>query len=244
MEQTDKYLKNLLFLDVKTVPIVPSFTQLSPAMQDLWVRKAANISAGADAARLFEERASLYAEFGRVAAVGVGYFYAKEGQALLRVKALDEPEEAETLLAFKKLIETRFHPGRLRLVAHNGKDFDYPFLCRRMLICGVGLPSALELSGKKQWQVAHLDTMELWRFGDSRHFASRELLAAIFGLQQEDTAALSGTQMALQMSQWFHQEQNREAIRQRCAQDVALTARLFLRLRSLPDLPPEHIEYV
>ena len=175
-------LSNILFLDIETASSTETFAELDPRLQPEWIRKERLIRRESilEPGELFFERAGIHAEFGKVICVGVGFFQAKkkEKKYLFRSKVFAQEGEKETLLELKTLLEKK----KWILCAHNGKEFDFPYLCRRMLIHGISLPEPLQLAGKKPWEIRHLDTMELWRFGDYKYYTRLELLAAAFGI--------------------------------------------------------------
>ncbi|MCU0318435.1 MAG: 3'-5' exonuclease, partial [Amoebophilaceae bacterium] len=180
-----RVLKNILFLDIETISCVGSYQELDDVLKPLWDKKAAAIRKQdqIENGDLFFEQAAIYAEFGKVIVIGLGMItFDDRDVPTLRVKALKSHDEKTLLQEFKTILEKGFKQDSVRLCAHNGKEFDFPYLCRRMLINGVPLPRALDIAGKKPWEVAHLDTMELWKFGDRKSFTSLHLLATLFGI--------------------------------------------------------------
>ncbi len=233
-----KTLKNLLFIDIETVGVAPVFDQLDDRLKPLWEIKARRWDPQASAAQLFEDKSALLPEFGRIVAVGAGYFHAGDGKLpFLRVKAFSGDDEKALLLEFKSLVDEKFHPSALRLVAHNGKDFDFPFLCRRMLINGIKLPQALDIYGKKPWEIPHIDTMDMWRFGDLRTYVSLELLAALFGIGH----VKQGMDGSMVHDTYWNKKEGLAKIASYCIDDVTATARLYLKMKVLPDIPDENI---
>ena len=164
---------------------------------------------------LFNERAGIYAEFGKIVCIAVGKFVDLEsGETVLKTRAYAGHDEKTLLADFKTMIE-RHDPVSLKLCAHNGKEFDFPYLCRRMLINDVTLPPALNLSGRKSWEVQHLDTMEMWKFGDYKHFTSLDLLAAIFNIPSSK-GGIDGSQV----NKVYYHENDLVKIRDYCLRDV------------------------
>ena len=232
----------ILFVDIETVSGEPSYDQLNPVMQHAWQRKAATLhnpdSLSVD--KFYFERAGLYAEFGKIIVISVGFFHTLENdETELRVKCISGDNEAELLENFKETI-LKFDQKKLQLCAHNGKEFDFPYLCRRMLTNGISLPASLDLSGLRSWQVPHLDTMQLWKFGDYKSFTPLELLAAIFGLDTDDSEAIDGSDI----NRVYHQENNLGKITRFCQRNIGLLAQVYLRLKSRPTLAPEQITVV
>jgi DNA polymerase elongation subunit (family B) len=228
-------LSNILFLDIETASSTESFAELDPRLQPEWIRKERLIRRESilEPGELFFERAGIHAEFGKVICVGVGYFQAKkkEKKHLFRSKVFAQEEEKETLLELKALLEKK----KWILCAHNGKEFDFPYLCRRMLIQGIPLPEPLQLAGKKPWEIRHLDTMELWRFGDFKHYTRLELLAAAFGIPSSKES-MDGSEV----NPTYYQEKNLEKIKNYCLRDVEVTAKIYLAMN--PQSEPSDIE--
>jgi DNA polymerase elongation subunit (family B) len=145
-------------------------------------------------------------------------------------------DEFKLLADFSELLETRTnHPFRM-LCAHNGKEFDFPYLCRRMLIHRIKLPLLLNIAGKKPWEVAHLDTMELWKFGDYKHYTSLDLLAAIFNIPSSK-GEIDGSQV----NEVYYKEKNIKKIADYCQRDVIAVAQLYLKMKGLGIIPTQHI---
>ena len=228
-------LGNILFLDLETASSTESFTELDSRLQPEWIRKERLIRRESvlEPGELFFERAGIHAEFGKVICVGVGYFQVKKKEKKLnfRSKIFAQEEEKETLLELKALLEKK----KWILCAHNGKEFDFPYLCRRMLIQGIALPEPLQLAGKKPWEIRHLDTMELWRFGDYKYYTRLELLAAAFGIPSSKEG-IDGSEV----NPTYYQEKNIEKIKNYCLRDVEVTARIYLAMN--PQSEPSDIE--
>jgi len=239
---TDVLSSNILFVDIETVTAEKNYDQLSPVIQRAWNRKAEFFreSDTKTPAQLFGERAALYAEFGQIISVAIGYFHAlDEKRNELRIKCITDPEEAVVLHEFDETVQ-RFDQDRLRLCAHNGRDFDYPYLCRRMLIHGIKLPKSLQLMNKKAWEVPHLDTMEMWKFGEYKKFVPLDLLAALFSVEVDSGKLLD----ASDIQQLYYQEENLDKLVQSGYQNIRLLAQVYLAMLSQPLLPDELITEV
>ncbi len=228
-------LSNILFLDIETASSTETFAELDPRLQPEWIRKERLIRRESvlEPGELFFERAGIHAEFGKIICVGVGFFQAKkkEKKYLFRSKVFAQEEEKETLLELKALLEKK----KWILCAHNGKEFDFPYLCRRMLIHGISLPEPLQLAGKKPWEIRHLDTMELWRFGDYKYYTRLELLAAAFGIPSSKEG-IDGSKV----NPTYYREKNLEKIKNYCLRDVEVTANIYLAMN--PQAEPSDIE--
>ena len=220
LEQYD--LNNLMILDIETVPQYSTFDQLPEHMQKLWDHKT-QYQRKEETAEEFYGRAGIWAEFGKIICISVGIFTKGRGTGL-RVKSFASHDETELLIKFGDLL--RSQPATLVLCAHNGKEFDFPYICRRMLINGLQIPSQLEISGKKPWEVNHLDTMELWKFGDYKNYTSLNLLTAIFNIPTPKDD-IDGSMVG----HVYWNENNLERISVYCQKDVIATAQLIRRYR-------------
>jgi DNA polymerase elongation subunit (family B) len=231
-------LRDILFIDIETVASTDNYASVSDRMKAQWSRKANFFKrdSGLTDEDLFHERAGIYAEFGKIVCVAVGrYIDHESGELGLRTKVYCNHDETALLLEVKKMVE-KFDAATIRLCAHNGKEFDYPYLCRRMLINGIALPAALNLSGKRSWEVQHLDTMELWKFGDYKHFTSLDLLAALFNIPSSKDK-IDGSQV----NYVYHHDKDLEKIAEYCREDVVVLAQLFLKLKGHPLIPDPNI---
>ena len=189
-------------------------------------------------AEKYQAKSAIFAEFGKVIVIAAGFFYKNDEKVSLRIKSFHAHEEKEVLVAFAKLLES-YPVDKLRLCAHNGKEFDYPYLCRRYLINGLKIPSALNIRGKKPWEIQHLDTMEMWSFGDRKNYTSLELLASIFDLPSSKND-IDGSMV----NQVYYAENDLGRIARYCQHDVATTARLYLKLAERDDISLDDVEFL
>ena len=221
-------IENVLFLDIETVPAFPEYSQLSERMQKLWNKKSDRLSAYnttpeevVSPEKLYG-RAGIYAEFGRIICISVGAFLKGE----LRIKSFSGHDEKVLLTEFAELLNKRYNRPQHLLCAHNGKEFDFPYMARRMLVLGIPIPQILDLSGKKPWEVSHLDTMELWKFGDYKNFTSLDLLAAIFDIPTPKDD-IDGSQVA----EVYYKQNDLPRIVHYCTKDVLTVAQIFRKYR-------------
>lgn len=232
-------LKNILFIDIETVSIVPDYALMPERMQAEWERKAkylkSSISETGNSSMLFAKKAGIFSEFAKVVCIGFGSLQHKENKWIVRLKSIANDDEKVLLKEFCELLGrfTEFYPD-LRFCGHNIKEFDIPFLCRRMVINGIGLPACMQLSGKKPWEITHLDTLELWRFGDYKHYTSLSLLAEVLGIPSPKND-MDGSQVG----DVYWRDKDLARIAAYCLQDVLTTVKVFLRLRGIIDLDPE-----
>jgi uncharacterized protein YprB with RNaseH-like and TPR domain len=220
LEQYD--LGNLMVLDIETVPQYSSFDEVPDVLQELWAHKT-QYQRKDETPREFYERAGIWAEFGKIVCISVGIFLNGK-KAGLRVKSFAGHEEKELLEDFSKMLTGQ--PLSLILCAHNGKEFDLPYICRRMLINGVQFPPHLQITGKKPWEIPHLDTMELWKFGDYKNYTSLSLLTAIFDIPTSKDD-IDGSQVG----HVYWVEDDLPRICTYCQKDVIATAQLIRRYR-------------
>ena len=231
-------LENILFLDIETVPEHANFNQLDEELQELWDKKTKYQRKEEFTAEEFYERAGIWAEFGKIICISVGYFVFKNGERNFRVTSF-YGKERELLIDFKKLIDTYFNKKEHLLCGHNAKEFDFPFIARRMIIHQIGLPIALDLAGKKPWEVPHLDTLELWKFGDYKHYTSLKLLCKIFNIPSPKDD-IDGSQVA----GVYYQENNIKRIVKYCEKDTIAVAQVLLKFKREPILKEKEIVYV
>ncbi len=232
------HIPQILFLDIETVSITEDFERLSPALQKHWLKKAESLDKEKDGSLLYNERAAIYAEFGKVIVIGVGFFHFTEGsqEMQFRCKAFADHDEKKLLAEFAQFM----HKGRHQfLCAHNGKEFDFPYLCRRMVVNGTPLPSVLDISGKKPWEIAHFDTLELWKFGDRKSYTSLDLMATIL-----DVTGSKDDIDGSEVGKVYYQEKNLERIAVYCKKDVVTLSQVFLRLNGHQPLPAENVVLV
>ncbi|CAM1370824.1 conserved hypothetical protein [Tenacibaculum sediminilitoris] len=222
-------LQNILFLDIETVPEVKSFTDLSPEMQELYALKTQYQRKDDFTAEEFYHRAGIWAEFGKIICISVGYFVERDGKNQLRITSFYGDDEAKLLTDFKNLLNTHFNQTKHLLCAHNGKEFDFPYIARRMIINRIDLPNKLNLFGKKPWEVPHLDTLDLWKFGDYKHYTSLKLLTAILGIPSPKQD-IDGSEVA----NVYYQEKNLTRIVDYCERDTVAVAQLLLRFLNKP----------
>lgn len=231
-------LKNILFLDIETVAETKTFQVLPERKQELWKKKSAFFRDAEDKTpdELYE-RAGIYAEFGKIVVISVGYFSELEPVPKLRITAFYGHDEKSLLQEFADLLNSKhFNSKDTKLCAHNGKEFDFPYIGRRMLVQGIELPKALQLSGKKSWEIPHLDTLELWKFGDYKHYTSLDLLASIFHIESSKDD-IDGSQV----NSVYYEQNDLDRIMEYCKRDVSVLVQVFLGLNQLPLVKPENI---
>lgn len=231
-------LENLLFLDIETVPETKYYSDLSEDKQKLWDSKSKYQRKEDYSPEDFYDRAGIWAEFGKIICISVGYFTEVNSVRRFRVTSFYGDEHG-LLLEFKALIETHFSKPNHLLCAHNGKEFDFPYIARRMVIHKISLPLKLNLFGKKPWEVPHLDTLELWKFGDFKHYTSLKLLTSVLGIPSPKDD-IDGSEIF----RVYYEEKNVERIVTYCQKDTIAVAQVILRLRGEIVLEADEIDYI
>lgn len=233
----DLKLNNVFVIDIETVPQKENFDELPPHLQELWELKSRYQRKDGQTASEFYDRAGIWAEFGKIVCISVGIYHLERKQIHLRVRSFAHHDETILLKQFISLVSKQ--TKNLQFCAHNGKEFDFPYLCRRMLINGLSIPNQLQIAGKKPWEIHHLDTMELWKFGDYKNYTSLNLLAAIFDLPTPKNN-IDGSQV----KEVYYQQKDLARIAKYCQNDVITTAQLLLRFKGLPIITQENITLV
>jgi DNA polymerase elongation subunit (family B) len=231
-------IEDVLFLDIETVPQYPDFHQLDERTQNLWEHKSAAFCKDAQTPESVYEKAGIYAEFGKIICISSGFaYYRPDGQMAFRLKSCYGDDECKLLNDFSDIIK-RFgmQHFNMLLCAHNGKEFDFPYIARRMLINGLILPSALEVAGKKPWETPFIDTMELWRFGDYKNYTSLNLLTNVFNIPSPKDD-IDGSQVA----GVYWQDKDLPRIVRYCEKDVLAIAQLMLRYKGLKIISNENV---
>lgn len=236
----DLNIENVLFIDIETVPAVYHYDELAEETQSLWSAKTRFIQEreGKEPGEIYE-KAGIYAEFGKVVCISTAFIHSDEGKPSIRVKSFYGDDEKELLIEFGIMLSAYFSANDKFLCGHNVKEFDIPYLARRMLLCGVELPAAIDLAGKKPWEVRHLDTMDLWKFGDYKHFTSLSLLTHIFGIPTPKDD-ISGADVG----RVYWEEKDLERIRVYCEKDTVAVAQLLLKYKNQPIIPDDRIKVV
>lgn len=236
----DLKINKVLFLDIETVPIKYNFEQLSPEFQKLWEEKTLwQRKDEYTPAEFYKKKAGIMAEFAKVVCISVGYLFSEKGENHFRIKSFYGDDEKELLSDFILLLNKEFNTKSHLLCAHNGKEFDFPFLARRILVNGLKLPKLLDIAGKKPWEVNHLDTMELWRFGDYKYYTSIKLLSALFNIPTPKDD-IDGSQVA----RVYYEEKDLERIKTYCQKDTLTVAQLLLKYKGQDLIKEENIEFV
>ena len=229
-------LNNILFLDIETVPQEENWESLSKTTQDLFEQKTHYQRKEEFTAKEFYERAGIWAEFGKIVCISVGYFVLEDSKKQLRLTSFFGDDEHKLLTEFKDLLDKHFARKANVLCAHNGKEFDFPFIARRMIVHQIELPKKLNLFGKKPWEVPHLDTLEMWKFGDFKHYTSLKLLTNILGIPSPKDD-IDGSEVA----SVYYKEKDLPRIVTYCENDTIAVAQILLRFNNETLLKDENI---
>jgi len=222
-------IHDILFLDIETVPAYADYSGLSGQMKELWDHKASLLKkSDDDTPETLYNRAGIYAEFGKIICISAGFFNpnTKKNVREFRMTAFYGDDEKQLLHDFAALLNKHFNGAANQLCAHNGKEFDFPFLARRMLVNKIRIPSILDVGGKKPWENTLLDTMQLWRFGDYKQYTSLQLLAALFNIPTP-----KDDMQGSDVHRVYWQEKNLQRIATYCGKDTLTVAQIFLSYR-------------
>ncbi|HLK28272.1 MAG TPA: ribonuclease H-like domain-containing protein [Puia sp.] len=232
-------LNNILFLDIETTPQYSSFNELPDEWKQLWSHKASFLikNPETDSPETIYNRAGIYAEFGKIICISCGIISGYGENKKILLKSFYGDDEKETLLSFCEMLNRWAIEGNKFLCAHNGKEFDFPYLCRRLIINGMNIPPILKISGKKPWEVPHLDTMELWKFGDYKSFTSLNLLARTLHIATPKDD-IDGSMVA----EVYWKEHDLQRIANYCQKDVVTVAQVYLRLNGETLISSENIQ--
>jgi 3'-5' exonuclease len=231
--------ENLLVLDIETVPQFENFNELPEKWKALWCDKISKTMPEIiSPAEMYEQRAGIQAEFGKIICISTGFFYYDVADRLcFRLKSYAHSEEKQLLVDFLKTLESvnKSNPN-FHFAGHNIKEFDIPYISRRLLINELQLPSFMQFSGKKPWETNLIDTMQLWKFGDYKNYTSLKLLAEVLGIATPKDD-IDGSKV----KEVYYKEKNLKRIVEYCQKDVVAVAQIFLRFQNLPLLPKENI---
>ena len=216
----------VLFLDIETVPIAPDFESMDSKLASLWEKKSAYFRKEGEEASDVYERAGIYSEFGKIIAISVGFITGSLNDRSIRLKSFYGDDEVKLLQEFTVMLNNFCSGKEALLCAHNGKEFDYPYIARRLLINGLSIPDILDNAGRKPWEISLLDTMELWKFGDYKHYTSLELITTLLNIPTPkddiDGSMVAGV---------YYKEDGLRRIVEYCEKDVVALIQVFLKFR-------------
>lgn len=230
-------LEHILFLDIETVPFHPNYAEVPEEWRKLWDKKSMSLRREEnDTPASLYPLSGIYAEFGKIICICVGYLKVADGKEQFRMKSFAGDDEKQLLLDFAGLLNKHFSGPAHRLCAHNGKEFDFPWIARRMVVHNIPLPALLDIAGKKPWENQLLDTMEMWKFGDYKSYTGLNLLATLLGIPTPKDD-IDGSQVHIV----YYEEKNLPRIVTYCQKDVLTVAQLLRRYRGEPLIPQEAV---
>ena len=235
-------IQDLLLLDIETVPMVNDFSSLSPEWQSLWWDKISKtVPENTTPEDAWKRRAGILAEFGKIICISTAYFYEDDNRNLcLKIKSISGDNETEVLNGFTELCNKMYkHNKNFQFGGHNIKEFDIPYICRRLLINRLPLPEYLSLHDKKPWEVKMFDTLNWWKFGDNKNYITLHLLATILGIPTSKTD-IDGSMV----QEVFYKDNDLNRIVECCQRDVVVTANIILRFKDLPLLTDDRVNVV
>lgn len=243
-------LTSILFLDIECVSASSNFSELDETMKDLWRTKSKYLLRNIPQEDIkeehyettYREKAAIYAEFGKVICISVGFITLDDKkEPILRLKSFAGEDENKVLQDFCELLSNHYdNPNKSFLCGHNIKEFDIPYICRRLVVHQMEFPAVLQLHGKKPWEINHLlDTLEMWKFGDYKSYTSLKLLAAILGFPSPKDD-IDGSDVG----RVFWEENDIDRISLYCEKDVLATTQLLLRYQRKPLLTEKQIVHV
>lgn len=227
--------EDLLFIDIETVPLFSSEQDVPEVELALWKKKENLLNQRRENDLVTYQNAGIYAEFGKIICICAGSLCRTNEGISLQIQSFSGKDEKTVLQNFVDYLS--YFDQELVLCAHNGKEFDFPFICRRLLINRINLPPVLQIAGKKPWEIRHLDTLELWKFGDFKHYTSLDLLSHVFGIESPK----NGMDGSL-VFKTYYQENNLPKIRDYCENDVVALCKVFLFQTGNLNWIPELIE--
>jgi 3'-5' exonuclease len=234
-------IEEVLFIDIETVPIAPEFKDLNEKWKQLWEHKMEYHINDDEPAEVLYDRAGIYAEFGRIICISAGYILIKHGELFFRVKSFADNDEKTLIHNFFTAWEAFSRAGKRRLCAHNGQEFDFPYIARRALVNDLVLPKILDISGLKPWEIKDtlIDTLQLWKFGNYKHFTSLSLLCELFNIPSPKDD-IDGSQVA----QIYWEKKDLGRIIRYCEKDTLAVANLLLKYKGNKIISTENMEVV
>lgn len=221
-------LQKVLFLDIETVPQVYEYIDVDEKTKELFEQKTRFQKNNENTfENLYNEKGGILAEFGKIVCISVGMMHENNLNRSIRIKSFSHEDEETLLLQFKKLLDEYYNTPYHVLCGHNAKEFDFPYICRRMLIHGIRLPKILDISGKKPWEIHHIDTMELWKFGDYKAYTSLALLCHVFNIPTPKDD-ITGADVA----RVYFEEKDLQRIVKYCEKDVVALIQLLLKMQN------------
>lgn len=231
-------LENFLIIDIETVSEQQHFENLNDEWKHLWEEKVIrSIPENTTVGEYYPNRAGVMAEFAKVVCISIGYFKKDKGSFQFRVKSIFGDDENILLRSFVETVDMleAVH-NRWCFTGHNIKEFDIPFLCRRLLINGIAIPNYLDFQNMKPWETNMVDTFQYWRFGDYKNYTSLKLLAAALSVPSPKDD-IDGSMVG----HVYWEEKNLQRIATYCQKDIVTVANIILRFKGQALLKEEQV---
>ena len=234
-------IDSLLFIDIETVSQHPDFNDVPATWQDLWAEKVTRILPEEETPESFyPKRAAIMAEFGKIICISAGYIKMENGAMQLRVKSFYGEDEKELLQqVIASFDQWQRNKKGIAFCGHNIKEFDIPYVCRRLLVNGMSVPNYLDFMSMKPWETNIVDTMALWKFGDFKNYTTLKLMAACLGVPSPKDD-IDGSMVG----DVYWKEKDLKRISGYCQKDVVTVAQLVLRIKNQPLLQEDQIVLV
>jgi len=238
--------EDLIVIDIETASVSPAFNLLDVHWQELWQEKTERVlPEGLTPAEFYPMRAGVMAEFSKIVCISIGYFI-KEQHLKMRVKSFYGDDENKILSDFLQTVtKIESFNNKWCFAGHNIKEFDIPFICRRLLINGIPVPAYLDFQNMKPWETNIVDTFQYWRFGDYKNYTSLKLLAAAMGLPSPKDD-IDGSMVGELYHKGTEEERdiNMKRIAIYCQKDVVTTANIILRFKNITPVHEDDVEIV
>ena len=232
-------ITKILFLDIETVPLYKSYIEVPEYERDLWNKKSARLASYGQTPSEVYKKAGIFAEFGKIICISVAFVLEKKGERSVRIRSFFGHNEKQILKDFSALVSDHYNTPNTFFCAHNGNEFDLPFIARRMLIHGMSIPVSLDTRGKKPWEIQHIDTLDLWRFGDYKNYTSLQLLTYIFNIPTPKDDIEGGMVCDI-----YWKNNDLQRIVTYCQKDVLAVVNLFCKYRAEQCISPDKISIV
>jgi len=232
-------IQNILFLDIETVSQFPTYDIVPEGWKYLWQKKADILLRNKedDTAESIYPRAGIYAEFGKIVCISCGFITGHGEEKKIALKSFYGDDEKKLLTDFNAMLNRWANDDSKYLCAHNGREFDFPYICRRLIINELPIACALNMQGKKPWEIKHLDTMDMWKFGDYKNYTSLELMAHSLGVPTPKDD-IDGSMVG----EVYWKLKDIERIVNYCQKDVVTVAQVFLKLNGEAMITDANIE--
>lgn len=234
-------IADVLFLDIETVPKLSDFENLDTYEKELWQeKKGKNKTEEETAADYYFNNAGIFAEFGKIICISVGWIKEEGIFSTFELQSFYGDNEQVLLQEFTAFLKQRVATTRnLSLSGHNIREFDVPYICRRLIMNNLKLPEYFEnLQTKKPWEAGLLDSMDWWKFGDYKNYISLKLLAFCLEIPSPKDD-ISGKDVG----KVYWQEKGLERIKTYCQKDVLTVAQILLKLKGLSLISESNIKY-